>query len=250
MTNSDIKIILDDYIDMIYIYEIICNETYTYYYNLKFLFEFPIIFINIFMTIINSIVVDVSIIKYSNIFLNVTTMLLVSLSNYFKINEKCEILKINRDKFIKLYNIIEKKKYTDKTISVDFIDNIISNYDNIVESINFTFPNFILKKIRTAYAEKKTLPIFINGIRKLDKYRCDNGIILNNIKLEETVEADKINIIINDNVINNKNNNTSIDSDIIKNIIPSTINKKKLKKTDKAKLLNSPALTDEEDNNK
>jgi len=155
MTNADIKIILDDYIDMIYIYEIICNETYIYYYNLKFLFEFPIIFINVFMTIINSIVVDIAIIKYSNIFLNVTTMLLVSLSNYFKINEKCEILKLNRDKFIKLYNVIEKKKYTDKTISVDFIDNIISNYDNIVESINFTFPNFILKKIRSTYGQKK-----------------------------------------------------------------------------------------------
>ena len=136
MTRMDIKIILDDYIDMIYIYEIICNETYIYYSNLKFLFEFPIIFINIFMTVINSIVIDVSIIKYSNIFLNVTTMLLVSLSNYFKINEKCEILKINRDKFIKLYNIIEKKKYSDDKISTDFIDNIISNYDNIVETIN------------------------------------------------------------------------------------------------------------------
>jgi len=45
MTKLDIKIILDDYIDMIYIYEIICNESYNYYYNLKFLFEFPIIFI-------------------------------------------------------------------------------------------------------------------------------------------------------------------------------------------------------------
>ena len=246
MTNSDIKIILDDYIDMIYIYEIICNETYTYYYNLKFLFEFPIIFINIFMTIINSIVVDVSIIKYSNIFLNVTTMLLVSLSNYFKINEKCEILKLNRDKFIKLYNIIEKKKYTDKTISVDFIDNIISNYDNIVETINFTFPNFILKKIRSTYAQKKTIPIFINGIRKLDKYRGDNGIILNNIKIEP-VDSDDINIIISDSKLNN---NISIESDIIKNIIQPTENKKKTKKTDKIKLLNSPALTDEEDINK
>lgn len=102
MTKLDIKIILDDYIDMIYIYEIICNDSYNYYYNLKFFFEFPIIFINVFMTIINSTVTDVYIIKNSNIFLNVSTMLLVSLSNYMKINEKCEILKINRDKFIKL----------------------------------------------------------------------------------------------------------------------------------------------------
>ena len=176
MTKLDIKIILDDYIDMIYIYEIICNESYNYYYNLKFLFEFPIIFINVIMTIINSTVTDINIIKNSNIFLNVSTMLLVSLSNYIKINEKCEILKINRDKFIKLYNMIEKRKYTEN-ISVDFIDIVISNYDNIIENINFSFPPKILKNIREQYAEKKTLPLFINGIKKLDIYRGDNGII-------------------------------------------------------------------------
>ena len=176
MTKLDIKIILDDYIDMIYIYEIICNESYNYYYNLKFFFEFPIIFINVIMTIINSTILDINIIKNSNIFLNVSTMLLVSLSNYLKITEKCEILKINRDKFIKLYNMIEKRKYTED-ISVDFIDIVITNYDNIVENINFSFPQRILIKIRNQYAEKKTLPLFINGIKKLDRYRGDNGII-------------------------------------------------------------------------
>jgi hypothetical protein len=178
MTKLDIKIILDDYIDMIYIYEIICNDSYNYYYNLKFFFEFPIIFINVIMTIINSTITDIYIIKNSNIFLNISTMLLVSLSNYLKINEKCEILKINRDKFIKLYNMIEKRKYTED-ISVDFIDNVITNYDNIIENINFSFPHRILQKIRNEYAEKKTLPLFINGIKKLDIYRCDNGIINN-----------------------------------------------------------------------
>ena len=178
MTKLDIKIILDDYIDMIYIYEIICNDSYNYYYNLKFFFEFPIIFINVIMTIINSTVTDIYVIKNSNIFLNVSTMLLVSLSNYMKINEKCEILKINRDKFIKLYNMIEKRKYTED-ISVDFIDNVITNYDNIIENINFSFPHRILQKIRDQYAEKKTLPLFINGIKKLDIYRSDNGIVNN-----------------------------------------------------------------------
>jgi hypothetical protein len=128
------------------------------------------------MTIINSTITDIYIIKNANIFLNVTTMLLVSLSNYLKINEKCEILKINRDKFIKLYNLIEKRKYTDE-ISVDFIDIVITNYDNIIENINFSFPTNILKRIRNNYAEKKTLPLFINGIKKLDKYRFENGII-------------------------------------------------------------------------
>ena len=103
-------------------------------------------------------------------------MLLVSLSNYFKITEKCEILKINRDKFIKLYNLIEKRKYTED-ISVDFIDVVITNYDNIIENINFSFPQPILKRIRRDYAHKRTLPLFINGIKKLDKYRGVNGII-------------------------------------------------------------------------
>ena len=176
MTKHDIKIILDDYIDMIYIYEIICNETYNYYYKLKVIFELPIIIINLIMTIINSTILDINIIKHSNIFLNIITMFLVSVSNYLKVTEKCEILKINRDKFIKLYNLIEKRKYTED-ISVDFIDIIITNYDNIIENINFSFPPFILKKIRDKYAEKKTLPLFINGIKKLDKYRYENGII-------------------------------------------------------------------------
>ena len=50
-------------------------------------------------------------------------------------------------------------------------------FRKIIENINFSFPPFILKKIRDKYAEKKTLPLFINGIKKLDKYRYDNGII-------------------------------------------------------------------------
>lgn len=184
MTKHDIKIILDDYIDMIYIYEIICNETYNYYYKMKVIFELPIIVINLVMTIINSTILDINIIKHSNIFLNIITMFLVSISNYLKVSEKCEILKINRDKFIKLYNLIEKRKYTED-ISVDFIDIIITNYDNIIENINFSFPPFILKKIRDKYAQKKTLPLFINGIKKLDKYRTENGIISPKITYQE-----------------------------------------------------------------
>lgn len=191
MTKLDIKIILDDYIDMIYIYEIICNESYNHYYNLKFFFEFPIIFINIIMTIINSTITDIFIIKNANIFLNVTTMLLVSLSNYLKITEKCEILKINRDKFIKLYNLIEKRKYTED-ISVDFIDIVITNYDNIIENINFSFPQSILKKIRRDYAHKRTLPLFINGIKKLDKYRGVNGIISPNTLSSLDLQIDEV----------------------------------------------------------
>ena len=62
-----------------------------------------------------------------------------------------------------------------------FIDIIITNYDNIVENINFSFPQRILKKVRNKYAEKKTLSLFINGIKKLDKYRYDNGIIINEV---------------------------------------------------------------------
>jgi hypothetical protein len=196
MTKHDIKIILDDYIDMIYIYEIICNETYNYYYKLKVIFELPIIIINLIMTFINSTIVDIYIIKHSNIFLNIITMFLVSISNYLKVNEKCEILKINRDKFIKLYNLIEKRKYTED-ISVDFIDIIITNYDNIIENINFSFPPFILKKIRDKYAEKKTLPLFINGIKKLDKYRTDNGIISPKITFENYNEKDDIKLLKN-----------------------------------------------------
>jgi len=201
MTKLDIKIILDDYIDKIYIYEIICNDTYNYYYNLKFLFEFPIIFINIFMTIINSTITDIYIIKNTNIFLNVTTMLLVSLSNYLKINEKCEVLKINRDKFIKLYNLIEKRKYTDD-ISVDFIDVVITNYDNIIDNINFTFPTKILKRVRCEYGNRKTLPLFINGIKKLDKYRYENGIITPN----SLDNSSNDNINLNEIILDNNNN--------------------------------------------
>jgi hypothetical protein len=39
-------------------------------------------------------------------------------------------IKQTESKFIKLYNFIEKRKYTDD-ITVDFIENVINNYDNI-----------------------------------------------------------------------------------------------------------------------
>ena len=62
-------------------------------------------------------------------------------------------------KFNKLCHQIDSKMTNDlDNINNDFISNVVDDYDQISESIEFAFPNSIKKRIKKQYEGKMHLP--------------------------------------------------------------------------------------------
>lgn len=172
MTKVKINRIIDDYIDRVFVYIILLNNAERYYNMLKTLFQVPIIIVSSLMSILNSNVInDENSMRIVNVSFNVITALVLSLGNFLKINEKQAIFYISRQKFIKLGTDIEKKVIEEDETDMEFVQSIISSYNNIVEGIIYDIPKSICDSVRNEYKERKTLPLIINGVSKLEIHR-------------------------------------------------------------------------------
>jgi hypothetical protein len=120
------------------------------------------------MSVINgSIVPDNEVLKYINISFNLLTAIILGLSSTLKLEEKHQCFVNAERKFLKLSSKIEQKLMNDADIiTTDFVNEIMNEYDMIVENIDYDIPQFIAKKVRAEYATIKTLPLIINGIKK------------------------------------------------------------------------------------
>ena len=66
-------------------------------------------------------------------------------------------------KFNKLCHQIDSKMTNDlDNINNDFISNVVDDYDQISESIEFAYPNSIKKRIKKQYEGKMHLPASIS----------------------------------------------------------------------------------------
>jgi hypothetical protein len=112
--------------------------------------------------------------KIINISFNIITALTLSLGATLQLEMKqleVEKSSTSRKKFLKLSSTIEQKLISDEEISADFVTSIINQYDNIVDGIDFEIPEYILNRVRKQYAGTKTLPVIINGVKKLETER-------------------------------------------------------------------------------
>ena len=101
--------------------------------------------------------------KYSNIIVNASTVFLMSTYNNLKINEKITNFRALQIKYNKLTHVIEDKLCNEiETITKEDIRNIISEYDNLYEQIDFQFVSFINEKVKKIYYNKRTLPNILN----------------------------------------------------------------------------------------
>ena len=158
--------LLQSYRDKAYISNILCQECASYYNNIKILANVPILLFSFIMTILNSTSINnkTEYGGFLNIICNGGTVLFIGLLNNFKIVEKANVFHITGIKFNKLCHIIENKLTNDnENISNQEIDNIISEYDIINEHLEFFYCDFIKKKLRNKYKNKKTLPTVLNG---------------------------------------------------------------------------------------
>ena len=166
------KILLDDYLDKTFIMSILCENAKNYYYNFRNILIIPTILLSSILCILNASsnsIVDEKhfILTILNISINAIIAFISGLQSYLQINDKYIQFQTLTTKFIKLEHYIENyiSNYPSK-INDKFIDDTISNYDNLIDDIDFTFPNFIKVKVKQKYKDIRTMPNVLNGDKK------------------------------------------------------------------------------------
>ena len=158
ITDQQLEL-LKQYKDKSYINTLLAEQSYDYYNFVKNIINIPLILCNTIMVIINSIITDQDLLKILNIILNSSTGLIISMISNFKIYEKIQQYHQLQIKFNKLNHQIDSKINNDMSnITSDYIISVIEDYDQILESIEYTFPTKIKNRIKQQYENKLTLP--------------------------------------------------------------------------------------------
>ena len=159
MISQQQQDLLKQYKDKAYINALLAEEAYNHYNFVKNLINIPLIICNTAMVCINSIIAEQDLLKILNIILNSSTGLILSLISNFKIYEHIQQYHNIQIKFNKLSHLIDSKITNDlENINAEFITSIIEDYDQIIDSIEFSFPSSIKKRIKKQYEGKMVLP--------------------------------------------------------------------------------------------
>jgi hypothetical protein len=161
--------ILETYNDKAFVFSVLCLQSARYYNRLKYGFQLPIIITSSVLSILNGTTGNDHIdnnMKMINTVFNILTALILSVNNTFRFETKANDFKSNGMKFQKLSHLIESK-VLEGNINSDFINSVITTYDNIVESIDDDVPSHVCTRVRNEYKTKKHLPTIINGIPKI-----------------------------------------------------------------------------------
>jgi hypothetical protein len=163
LTSSKAIKLLESYRDKCYVNNVLCQKTSDYYNKIKAVISLPLILSSSVMTILNSSDIDTGDMKIANVILNGTTALLLSLTSNFKIAEKTTAFKSMAVKYMKLtHNIEDKLLYNYDSITKEIVNDIIKEYDNLNESLEYSFPEHIKNKVKEQYRGTKSLPNILN----------------------------------------------------------------------------------------
>jgi hypothetical protein len=212
------KEIIVQYRDKSYICSILCQQTSDWYNFLKTITNIPLILMSTSLSIINSLDLENVDMRVPNIVINASFALILSLINNFSISEKQANFRSLHLKYIKLTHFIEDKITNElDNCTKEDIRNIINDYDILTENLDYPYPGFIRKRVKTRYFGKKTLPNILN-CEIVFVNREDDGSL---IKYLNNTNDRRVSIVIeknaNDNVnvkdkvnVNDKDDNQSI----------------------------------------
>ena len=159
MISQQQQELLKQYQEKSFINALLAEEACNHYNFVKNVINIPLIICNTAMVCINSIIENQELLKILNIILNSSTGLILSLISNFKIYEHIQQYHQLQIKFNKLSHQIDSKITNDlENINGDFIQNIVEDYDQICESVEFAYPSSIRKRIKKQYDGKMTLP--------------------------------------------------------------------------------------------
>ena len=159
--------ILDQYCDKSFVYSVLCSKTSSFYNRWKYALQLPLIITSTVLTYVNSNQDDSmrEHMKIVNPIFNLITAILLALNNMLKLESKANEMKNNSVKYQKLCHLIEQKLFED-SVNNDFINSVITQYDNISENCH-EIPSHISKQVHNTYATKKHLPVVCNGVQKI-----------------------------------------------------------------------------------
>lgn len=182
--------ILEEYRDRCYVNNVLCQFSSDYYGKLKMVLSIPLIILSSVMTILNSSELNSASSTDSmrkgtqilNIILNTFTIILISLGNTLKYNEKESNFRVLAIKYNKLCHIFEDNLvYSASKISHGTIFELITEYDNLNETLEYSFPEHIKNKVKKIYKGNRTLPNILNCetdfIRSIENIGVNDDII-------------------------------------------------------------------------
>lgn len=159
MITEQQKSLLNTYRDRAFINAILAEQSCNYYNWIKNIINIPLIISNTAMVAINGSVDDQQLLKILNIILNSFTGLILSFISNFKVYENINQFKLIQGKFSKLSHLIDNKLANDnEELTPEFVNNVIQDYDDIIDGIEFQYPTQIRNKIKKQYEGKISLP--------------------------------------------------------------------------------------------
>lgn len=152
--------ILKVYGDKAYITTVLCDLSYNYYsfiYNISLL---PTILGSSILTILNSSMIEDTLLKKINIAVNGLNTVILALVNSYRLNDRINTFKNIKIKFNKLTHLIESitNKNSEGEIDKITIENIINEYDRLYEDLVYQFPHHIKQKVIKKFGGVRELP--------------------------------------------------------------------------------------------
>ena len=155
--------LLQAYRDKAYVSNILCEECSNFYSHLKSLVNIPLILSSSLMAILNSSTFEAETMKIPNVVINSVNALLLSLISNFKLVEKSSNFKSVGNKFNKLCHAIEDKLTNDQdNITTEHVRLFITEYDNLNESLEYSYLEFVKSRNQKKYKNEKSLPNCLN----------------------------------------------------------------------------------------
>jgi hypothetical protein len=135
---------------------------------MKIFFKMPAIFISVLLSVLNSSKLNESEeIKVINTVMNAFIALLIGVENTLQIDNKKQVFTTTKNKFEKLHSTIEKKLLdTTDTITVEFVQSAITEFESIDDDLTYDIPKKIQNKVKNEFIGKRTLPLILGGEKR------------------------------------------------------------------------------------
>jgi len=152
------------YRDFSYIMTILTNESSSYYSKIRHILNIPLILSSSIMVVFNSSNDNNENVKIMNIILNISTSLILSSIASFQLNEKILTFNNASKKFMRLVHEAEDNIFNiiDDDVTTEDLHKIIETYDNINESVEYSYPEHLKNRLIKKFKGIKPLPHVLN----------------------------------------------------------------------------------------
>lgn len=174
--DNHLIVTLNDIKDRCFIYSLMLSDASNGLGKMKIFFKLPAIFISVLLSVLNSSKFnereEMNII---NTVMNAFIALLIGIENTLQIDNKKQVFTSTKNKFEKLLSTIEKKLLdVSEPVSVEFVQNSITEFEQIDDDLTFDIPKSIQNRTKKEFLGKRTLPLILGGDKRTDAIALPN----------------------------------------------------------------------------